>query len=124
MGVGDNLKPLFRYGLSMGKYLVVGLRPKWRSSFSRTCLYSVCQRARQLETAISARTSYWKAVGGRAKAKRAIEFPRTCLNNVCEYRRQPKIAAFVWASYGKVVGCRVNSKMAIWSFPYIPIQHM
>ena len=74
VSVGDSLKPLFIYGLPMGMFLVAGLRPKWRSSFSRTCLYSVCQRGRQPETAISARTSYRKAVGGRAKAKRAIEF--------------------------------------------------
>ena len=34
----------FLYILSMGKLLVISRGPKWRLSFSRTCLYSVCER--------------------------------------------------------------------------------
>ena len=38
----DNVKKSqFLYTLSMGKLLTIGRRPKWQSSFSRTCLYSV-----------------------------------------------------------------------------------
>ena len=58
----------------MGKLLVVGLRPKWRSSFSRTCLYSVCECWRRPKITISVRTSYGKVIGSRIKAKMAIEF--------------------------------------------------
>ena len=74
MSVGDGLKLLFLYGLSMGKLLVVGLRPKWRSSFSRTCIYGVCECGRHTTAMISVRTFYWKVVGTLVKAKMAIEF--------------------------------------------------
>ena len=60
----------------MGKLLVLGLRPKWRSSFSRRCLYSVCQCGRQPKVVISVQTFYGKVVGSRVKAKTVIEsFP-------------------------------------------------
>ena len=76
MSVEGNLKSLFLYGLPMGKLSVVGLRPKWRSSFSRTYLYNVCEHARQPKITISVRTSYGEVVGSRVKAKMAIEsFP-------------------------------------------------
>ena len=74
MSVGDSLRSLFLYELPMGKLLVVGLRPKWRSSFSRTCLYSVCECGRQPKITISVQTSYGKVVGSRVEAKLAIEF--------------------------------------------------
>ena len=74
MSVGDSLKSLVLHGLPMGKLLVVGLRPKWRSSFSRTCLYSVCECGRKHKITISVRTSYGEVVDSRVKAKMAIEF--------------------------------------------------
>ena len=58
----------------MGKLLVVGLRPKLRSSFARTCLYSVCECGRQPKITVSVRTSYGKIVGNRVEATMAIEF--------------------------------------------------
>ena len=74
MSVGDNLKSLLSYGLPMGKFLVVWLRPKWRSSFSRACLCSVRVCGRQPKIATFVLTSYWENVGSRDKAKIAIEF--------------------------------------------------
>ena len=74
MTVGDGLKLLFLYGLCMGKLLVVGLRPKWRSSFNRTCLYIVCECGRHPKVVISVRTFYGKVVGSPVEAKMAIEF--------------------------------------------------
>ena len=72
--MGDSHKSPFLYRLPIGKLLVVGLRLKWRSSFSRTCLYSVSECGRQTKITISVRTSYRKVVGSRVKAKMAIEF--------------------------------------------------
>ena len=74
MSVGDSLKSPFLCGLPMGKLLVVGLRPKLQSSFSRTWLYSACECGRQAKITISIRVSYEKVVGSRVKAKIAIEF--------------------------------------------------
>ena len=74
MSVEGSLKSLFLYGLPMGKLSVVGLRPKWRSSFSRSYLYSVCECGRHPKVTISVRTSYGEVVGSRVKAKMAIEF--------------------------------------------------
>ena len=74
MSVGDRLKSLFLYGLLVGKLLVVEVRPKWRSNFFRTCLYSVCNCGRQPKITISVRTFYVKVVGSQVKAKMAIEF--------------------------------------------------
>ena len=74
MSVGGSLKSLFLYGIPMGKLLVVGLGPKWRSSFSSTCLKSVCDSGRQPKITISVRTSYRKVVNSRVNAKMAIEF--------------------------------------------------
>ena len=74
MTVGDGLQLLFLYVLCMGKLLVVGLRPKWRLSFNRTCLYIVCECGRHPKVVISVRTSYGEIVGNRVEAKMAIEF--------------------------------------------------
>ena len=124
MSVGDSLKSVFLYGLPMGNLSVVGLRPKWRSNFSRACLYIVCECGRQPKIATFVLTSYWENVGSRDKAKIASEFSRTCLYSVCECGRQPKIATFVWTSYGEVVGSLVKVKMAIAFFSCMPIQRM
>ena len=72
--MGDSLKPPFLYELPVGMLLVVGLRGKWRSSFSRTCIYSVCECTRQRKIIIFVRTFYGEVVGTRVKAKMAIEF--------------------------------------------------
>ena len=76
VSVGDILKSLFPHGLPMGKRLVVGLRPKWRSRNSRTCPYSICECGRQPKITISVRTSHGEVVGSRVKVKMAIEFLR------------------------------------------------
>ena len=87
MSVGDSLKSLFLYGLPMEKLLVVGLRPKWRSDFFRTCLYSVCECERQSKITISVRTSYGEVVGSRVKAKMAIEFfPYMPIQRMCVWK--------------------------------------
>ena len=74
VSVGDSLKPLLLYGLPMEKLLVVWLRPKLRSSFSRICLYSVCECGIKPKTTTSVWTSYGKVVGSRVMTKMAIEF--------------------------------------------------
>ena len=74
VSVGDNLKSLLSYGLRMRKLLIVELRLKWRSRFSRTCLYSVCECGRQPKIASFVWTSYGEVVGSRVKAKMAVEF--------------------------------------------------
>ena len=74
MSVEDSLKSLFLYVLPTGNLLAVRLRPKWRSSISRACLYSVCECGRQPKIATFVLTSYGEVVGSRAKAKIAIEF--------------------------------------------------
>ena len=71
--VGDRLKSPFLYVLPTGKLLVVGLRVKWRLSFPRACLYSVCKCRGQLENTISVRIPYGKVVGSRVKTKMVIE---------------------------------------------------
>ena len=103
MSVVDSLKSLHSYGLPIGKLLVVGLRPKWQSSVSRTCLYSLCECGRQPKITISVRTPYGKIVGSRVNAEMAIEFFPTYLYSVCECGRQPEITISVWASYAEVV---------------------
>ena len=76
VSVEDDLKSLFLYGVPMGKLLTVGLRSKWRSSFYRTCLYSVCECGEWPKITISVRTSYEEIFGSRVKVKMAIEsFP-------------------------------------------------
>ena len=76
MSEEGSLKSLFLYGLPMGKLSVVGLRPKWRSNFSRTWLYNVSESGKQPKITIFVRTSYGKVVGSQFKAKMAIEsFP-------------------------------------------------
>ena len=70
---GDLNSPLL-YGRPIGKVLVVGLRLKWRSSFSRTCLYSVSECGRQTKIVISVWTPYREVVGSRIKTTMAIEF--------------------------------------------------
>ena len=103
MSVTNSLKSPFLYGLPMGKLLVVSRGPKWRSSFSRACLYSVCECGRQPNIVISVWTSYGEVVGTRSTAKIAAEISRTCLYSVCERGKDLKIAIFVWTSYGKLV---------------------
>ena len=67
-------KSPFLYILSMGKSSTIGQGPKWRSSFSRTCLYSVPERGKRPKITISVHTFYEKIVGNRSKTKMAIEF--------------------------------------------------
>ena len=72
--VGNVKKLQFLCILSMGKSLAIDRRPKWGSSFSRTCLYSVRECGKRNKIAISVHTFYGKVDGNRSKTKMAVEF--------------------------------------------------
>ena len=74
MSVEDRVKSIFLRGFSMGKLLIIGLRPKWRSRISRTRLYSVCWCRGQPKIAISVWIFYEEVDDNRVKTKMAIEF--------------------------------------------------
>ena len=120
--MADSLKSLFLYSLPIGKLFVIGLRPKWRSSFSSTCLYSIYECGGQSKSTISVRIFYGKVLGSRVKAKVAIEFfPYMPLQRMRVWKTASN-RNFVWTSYGEAVGSRVKVKMAIEFFSYMPIQ--
>ena len=73
VSVGKTLKPSLLYGLSIGKLLVIGRDPKQRSSFSHSCLYSVCKRGKSPNMAIAVWTFYGKVVGNQSEAIIAVE---------------------------------------------------
>ena len=73
VSVEKSLRSPFLYVLPMEKLLVISLRPKWRPKFSRTCLYSVCERGKDLKIAIFVWTSYEQVVGNQSRTKMAAE---------------------------------------------------
>ena len=124
LSVETILKSQFLYKLRIGKLLVVSRGPIWQSSFSRTCLYSVCERGKNFEIAILLWTSYWKVVGNQSKTKMAAKFLSYMSAQRMWVRENPKIAIFVWNCYGKVVSNQSRTKMVVESFSYTPIQCM
>ena len=66
MSVEKTLKSPFVYELPISKLLVVSRGPKWRPRFSRTCLYSACEREEEPKTAIFVWTSYEQVVGNQS----------------------------------------------------------
>ena len=122
--MGDNLKSPFQYVLLIGKLLVVESRPKERSSFSHTSLFSVRECGRQPKIAIFVWTSYGEVVRSRVETEMAIELSNTRLYSVCECERQLKVNISVKTSYGEVFVSLAKTKMAVELFPYMPTQHM
>ena len=76
VSVEKTLKSQFLYGLPMSKLLVISRGPKWQPKLSRTCLYNVCERGKDLEIAIFVWASYEQVVGSQSRTKMAAEiFP-------------------------------------------------
>ena len=73
VSVGKTLKSPFLHKLPMSKLLEISRRPKWRPRFSRTCLYSVCEREKGPKTAIFVWTTYEQVVGNQSSTKMAAE---------------------------------------------------
>ena len=124
VSVEKTSKSPFLYGLPMSKLLVISRGPKWRPKFSRTCLYSVCERGKDLKIAIFVWTAYEQVVGNQSRTKMAVEFSCTCLYSVCERGQSPKIVIYVWASCVKVVGNQSRTKMAAKFSSYMPMHRM
>ena len=74
MSVRNVQKSPFLYIFSMRKSLTIGRGPKWRSSFSRPCLYNVRECGKRPKIVIFVYAFYGKVAGNRSKTKMAIEF--------------------------------------------------
>ena len=122
VSVGMTLQSPFLYGISMEKLLAISRGPKWRPSFSRTCLYSVCERGKTLQSQSLYGFSIGKLLVISRKQKWRPSFSPTCVYGVCERGDDPKIAIFVWNCYGKVVGNQSRREMVAELFLYMPIQ--
>ena len=75
MSVEKSLKSQFLYKLPTRNLLVISREPKWRQSYSRTCLYSVYEHGQGSKIAIFVWTSYGKVVGNQSRTKMAAVLP-------------------------------------------------
>ena len=121
---GRKPKSSFLYGLLMGKLLIVGLAPTWRSIFPVRAYTAYLSVGESLKSLLSHGLPMGKLLVVWLRPKWRSSFSLICLYGVCECGRKPKTTISVRISYGKVVGSRVMTKMAIDFFPYMPIQRM
>ena len=114
----------FLYGLPIGKLLVINRWQKWRPSFSRTCLYSLCERGNYPTIAIFEWNFYGKVVGNQSRTEMAAEFFSYVSIQRMWAWKNTTIAIFVWTFYRKVVSDQSKTKMAVEFFSYMPIWRM
>ena len=88
VSVKKSLKPQFLYGFPMSKLLVISGGPKWQPRLSRTCLYNVCERGKDLKIAIFVWTFYEQVVGSQSRTKMAVEiFPCMAIQRMGAWKR-------------------------------------